>query len=221
MKVFSLHPTYQLFERKGKPACSSLQVAERFNKRHDNVVRDIETKIFGVAPNDFTVLNFEETKIRDSTGRMNKCYLMARDGFTLLAMGFAGTKAMKFKVDYISRFNDMEAFIAEQYAAKMEFPQFTEAVMMAHDEPKSYHFSNECDMINRIVLGVPAKAIREANGLKSGESIRPYLSEIQIADIRALQMADVGLLASGMEFQERKDALYGYYDRKKILKLSA
>jgi Rha family phage regulatory protein len=152
-----LNQEYGLYERDGKPCCTSLQVAETFEKRHDHVMRDIETKILGVAPEDFTIPNFGETKIKDLSGRINKCYIMTRDGFALVAMGFTGKKAMQFKVDYIRRFDNMETFITSLYGAKMEYPDFTDAVMLSHEEPKHYHFSNECDMINRIVVGVPAK----------------------------------------------------------------
>jgi hypothetical protein len=136
-------------------------------------------------------------------------------------MGFTGEKAMRFKVDYIRRFNDRESFIVAQYAAKMEHPAFTDAVMMAHDEPKHYHFSNETDMINKIVIGMTAKQFKEAHGLVDVPSIRPHLTSFQISDMRALQIADVGLLAIGMEYQERKSALASLHDRRKILEIGA
>jgi Rha family phage regulatory protein len=213
-----LHPDYQLYERGGKPFCSSLQVAETFDKRHDNVLRDIGCLD---CSTEFRFLNFEESYYQNEQRKKQPMIIMTKDGFTFLVMGYRGKKAATFKEAYINRFNNMEAFIAEQYAAKMEHPEFTKAVMMSHDEPKTYHFSNESDMINRVVLGVPAKAIREANGLKPGTSIRPCLTGIQVADIRALQIADVGLLASGVPFQERKAILTAYHGRRKIIKLSA
>lgn len=40
-------------------------------------------------------------------------FVMNRDGFTLLAMGFTGKKALQFKLDYISAFNKMEAMLKE------------------------------------------------------------------------------------------------------------
>jgi Rha family phage regulatory protein len=225
LKNLVMHPKYLLYERKGRSFCSSLQVAETFKKEHKNVLRDIEQKILSVAPESFCRLNFELTSqtvdMPNGGTRKEKMYLMTRDGFAFLAMGFTGKKAAVFKVAYINRFNQMEAFIKENYATRMEFPQFTEAVMMAHEEPKTYHYSNECDLINRIVIGIPAKVFRETNGIKAGESIRPYLTAFQNADIRALQMADIGLLASGVAFQERKKILAGYHDRRKIIELSA
>jgi Rha family phage regulatory protein len=214
----ALHPEYQLYERKSRPYCSSLQVAESFGKRHDNVLRDIENLDCSA---EFRLLNFEEIKHKDDRGRMQPMVIMAKDGFTFLIMGYRGKKAATFKEAYINRFNNMEAFIADLYAAKMEHPAFTDAVMLSHDEPKNYHFSNESDMINRIVLGVPAKTVRGANGLKPGASIRPCLTDIQLSDIRVLQIADVGILLAGKSFQERKTMLAEYHSRRKVVKLSA
>ena len=84
---------------------SSKTVSNDFKKRHDNVLRDIEN-----IKKD--VLNFEEMfieeKVSDSYGRPQKAYLMNRDGFSLLAMGFTGKEAMEWKVKYIQAFNAME-----------------------------------------------------------------------------------------------------------------
>lgn len=79
--------------------------------------------------------------------------------------------------------------------------------MLAHEEPKHYHFSNEADMINRIVLGVPAKGYREMHGIPSGQSIRPYLSEDDIHMVETLQRIDIGLLTAGLDFEQRKAVL--------------
>lgn len=83
----------------------SRNVAEVFGKRHDNVVRDIES-----LKKD--VLNFEEMffegTMPDSYGRDQKVYFMNRDGFTLLAMGFTGSDAMQWKLKYIEAFNALE-----------------------------------------------------------------------------------------------------------------
>ena len=84
---------------------TSLAVAKVFEKRHDNVLRDIQ----GLgAPEDFTRLNFEGSEYSDSTGRKLPMYLITRDGFTILAMGFTGKRAMEFKIKYIEAFNRME-----------------------------------------------------------------------------------------------------------------
>lgn len=90
---------------------SSLQVAESFEKEHKNVLRDINAL-------DLDRLNFERMFLEgaepDSYGRDRKVVYMNRDGFTLLAMGFTGKKALNFKLKYIEAFNQMESEVKNQ-----------------------------------------------------------------------------------------------------------
>lgn len=204
MSKLILNPEYHLYEKEGKPFCDSLMVAETFGKEHKNVTRDIENLD---CSSHFNTLNFERINYRDSRNRKQEKYLMTKDGFTFLVMGYRGKKAAKFKEAYIQRFNDMEQFIKSLYTAKTEFPAFTAAVLEAHEEPKHYHFSNEINMIYRIVLGMDAKAFRELHGIEKGAVIRPYLSEMQIGLIESLQRMDIGLLISVSDFQSRKQIL--------------
>ena len=134
-----LNPEYRLYERDGKAFCSSRQVAEEFGKRHADVLRAIEkitAPTSGVSA-EFNERNFALVTYKDAKGERRPEYLMTKDGFAILAMGFTGKKAMRFKEAYIRRFNEMEAFIRSLQTAKMEFPAFTEAIMAAHDEPRS------------------------------------------------------------------------------------
>ncbi|AHM55868.1 phage regulatory protein, Rha family [Peptoclostridium acidaminophilum DSM 3953] len=190
----------------------SLFVAEFFEKRHDHVIRDIR-KITdpksGLSEN-FINTNFKSDSYKDSTGRKLPCYFMTRDGFTMLVMGYSGQKAMKFKELYIRRFNEMECFIKTLVSARQEFPLLTANIKLLHENPKPYHFSNECDMLNRIVVGMTAKQFRLANGIEKGKSIRPYLSEEQITMLDTLQKVDVGLLVAVPDYQQRKRHLEWY-----------
>lgn len=190
----------------------SLFVAEFFEKRHDHVIRDIR-KITapksGLSDN-FIHSNFKADSYKDSTGRKLPCYFMTRDGFTMLVMGYSGQKAMKFKELYIRRFNEMESFIKTIVSARQEFPLLTANIKLLHENPKPYHFSNECDMLNRIVVGMTAKQFRLANGIEKGKSIRPYLSEEQITVLDTLQKVDVGLLVAVPDYQQRKRHLEWY-----------
>lgn len=207
-----INPEYNLYEKNGQAFCDSLQVAETFGKRHDSVLRDIRGVIEN-APDEFNLHNFEEIKYRDSKGRAYPKYLMTKDGFTLLVMGYTGKKAMQFKIAYINRFNQMEAFIKSLLNTKLEFPDFTDAVMLAHAEPKHYHFSNEVNMIYRIVLGTDAKGFREARSLEKGAVIKPYLTLEQIKAVESLQRADIGLIEAGLDFYQRQAKLAARYQR--------
>lgn len=98
-----------------KPVTTSLKIAEVFGKRHDNVIRDIESLDI---PTERLLLNFEEIYFDDKYGRKQKCYKITRTGFTLLAMGYTGAKAMQFKLAYIDAFDAMEQALMSQRLSK-------------------------------------------------------------------------------------------------------
>lgn len=97
---------------------TSLKVAEKFNKEHRNVLQSIKNL---TAENSAVKKMFAESTYVNSRGQEQPMYYMNRDGFTLLAMGFTGKDAMKFKLEYIEAFNKMEKTIKEQ-----ELPQTPE-----------------------------------------------------------------------------------------------
>lgn len=186
----------------------SLFVAQAFEKRHDAVLRDIRELD---CSEDFRLHNFVESSYLNAQGKRQPSYCMTRDGFVYLAMGYRGRKAAQFKELYIRRFNEMESFIQTLVSARQEFPLLTANIKLLHDNPKPYHFSNECDMLNRIVLGMSAKQFKAANNLpKEAKSIRPYLTEEQIKMLDTLQKVDVGLLVAVPEYEQRKRYLEWY-----------
>lgn len=114
----------------GRPATTSREVAHYFRKRHDNVVRDIRS-IMDNCPEEFTALNFEVSNYLDQTGRSLPMYIIFRDGFTLLAMGYTGPEAIRFKLAYIEAFNRMEAELARRNRPALPAaPRFDEAAML-------------------------------------------------------------------------------------------
>lgn len=88
---------------------NSLLVAKEFGKSHDNVLKAVRSLISeGVVKNNETPM-FEEAEYKnEQNGQSYPMFVMNRDGFTLLAMGFTGKKAMQFKLAYIEAFNKME-----------------------------------------------------------------------------------------------------------------
>ncbi|MFR0523751.1 Rha family transcriptional regulator [Ligilactobacillus salivarius] len=92
---------------------TSLVLAEAFEKEHGKVIRSIEQKI-NEAKNGLVKNMFAEATYTDKKGEQRKMYYLNRDGFTLLAMGFTGSKAMEFKLKYIDAFNKMEEQIRNQ-----------------------------------------------------------------------------------------------------------
>lgn len=95
-------------EYEGKPTTTSLIVAEHFSKRHTHILDAIKAimedgETLGIEP------EFRLSEYLDPRGRSLPMYIMGRDGFSLLAMGFTGKKALTFKRNYIRAFNLMEA----------------------------------------------------------------------------------------------------------------
>lgn len=187
-------------------------MAKFFEKQHFHVLRDIAkiTDTKSGLSEEFIKNNFTTDTYKDSTGRKLPCCQMTRDGFTMLVMGYSGAKAMHFKELYIKRFNEMERFIKTLMLTRKEFPLLTEQIRFIHKNPKPYHYSNECDMINRIVIGMTAKKFRELNNIPKGESIRPYLTEEQLNTLEKLQIIDVGLMVVEPDLKKRKLILESY-----------
>ena len=83
---------------------SSRQVADNFGKQHKDVLESIRGIL--AAENSATKFFYESTFT--NRGKQYPEYLMNRDGFSLLVMGFTGEKALEWKVKYINAFNAME-----------------------------------------------------------------------------------------------------------------
>lgn len=95
-------PSCDLVEiENGQPVTTSLKLAALFGKNHKEVLRDIRDKTLPNISEKFTERNFAPSDYKDSTGRVLPMYYLTRDGFTMVAMGYTGPKAMQFKEMYI------------------------------------------------------------------------------------------------------------------------
>ena len=172
-----------LSTQNGEPVVSSRQIAENFDKNHRDVLRAVNNLKEDVR--NFAQMFFETT-VPDSYGREQRAYLMNRDGFTLLAMGFTGKAALEWKLKYIAAFNEMEKKLTEH-------PQLTRsqllatALIAAHEEleekdkrielltadtermkPKEIFSDAVSTSQNSILVGELAKLLKQ-NGIEIGE----------------------------------------------------
>lgn len=121
-----------LSTQNGEPVASSRQIAESFGKEHKHVLRDIENLIGGESKIGLSSMFFKSEYISAQNKKLPE-YLMNRDGFSLLVMGFTGKAALGWKLMYIQAFNEMEKQLAQR-------PQLSRAELMAqaliaaHDE---------------------------------------------------------------------------------------
>ena len=109
----------ELFDGDKEVLTSSRSIAERFNKRHADIIRAIENYMEqGLTNAKLRPLNsmFIESSYIDAKGEIRPEYLMNRDGFSFLVMSFTGAEAMEWKLKYIDAFNKLEeALIKERY----------------------------------------------------------------------------------------------------------
>ena len=102
--------------KKNQVITSSRQVAECFGKEHKNVLRDIKEIL--AAQNSATRFFYETTF--ENRGKQYPMYLMNRDGFSLLVMGFTGREALQWKIKYIEAFNDMEKYLKQLQVSNVD-----------------------------------------------------------------------------------------------------
>ena len=95
-----------VFVENGCPSTTSRDVAAFFGKRHADVVRTIRSLL--VEEPDFSQRTFALANYVDDQGKRRPIFTLNRDGFTLVAMGFTGPNALRFKWAYIQAFNRME-----------------------------------------------------------------------------------------------------------------
>lgn len=99
-----------LSTQNGEPVASSRQIAENFGKEHKHVLDAVKNL---VAENSAAKSMFHPATF-ENRGKQYPMYLMNRDGFSLLVMGFTGKAALEWKLKYIAAFNEMEKKLAQR-----------------------------------------------------------------------------------------------------------
>lgn len=164
----------------GEPVVSSRQIAESFEKRHDHVMRDIEDIMKGLPKNGDTHMFFKTEYTHEQNGQTYSMYLMNRDGFTLLAMGFTGKAALEWKLKYIAAFNEMERKLIDQpHLTRSQL--LATALIAAHEEleekdkqietmkPKALFADAVSASSQSILVGEMAKLLSQ-NGIQMGQN---------------------------------------------------
>ena len=197
-----------------KLTTTSRKIAEVFEKRHSDVLRDIENLH---CSNNFTKRNFALSSYKDISGKLNKEYVITRDGFTMIAMGYTGERAMEFKEKYINAFNFMENELKRIYAERKQWEiERAKGVLVRHiltdtikikitESPnKKFMYPNYTKLIYRAIFGKPFKELQKEFGIKPKESLRDYLTGEQLKEVEQMEMLVSSLIGIGMGYNEIK-----------------
>ena len=198
---------------------TSRKVAEVFGKEHSHVLRDIRE--LGCS-DEFRKSNFgfSEYKV-DGNNKTYKEYVITRDGFTLLVMGYTGEKAMQFKEAYILAFNEMEKELKRLHAERQQWEiERTKGILVRHiltdtikmkvvDSPnKKFMYPNYTKLIYKTLFGKTLKELQQEYGVKGKESIRDYLTSEQLKDIESIEMLVSSLINCGWGYDKIKEFIH-------------
>ena len=173
--------------KKTKNITNSLLVAQTFKKEHKNVLRDIENILKETTGSDLSSLNFyiKKKQYKDLKGELRPYYEMDKDFFTLLVMGYTGSKAMKFKIDYINKFNQMEQELLRRKETRQtgktirfDYTNFIQMVNGSKEkEERNWSYKTYTDLVYKIVFeGKTAKQKRIELNLKDKQNLRDFLT---------------------------------------------
>lgn len=182
-----------VFTHRNEAVTDSLTVAEYFQKRHDNVLKAIDKLLGGLPKNNETLLFIETTYVEEQNGQTYRKFIMTRDGFSLLAMGFTGKKALQWKLRYIEEFNKMESALAqrksEEYiinrkngilTRKSETDMLKKLVEYAESQGSTHAnmlYVTYTKLVNKLV-GVKTRADADARQLKDLETLERVILSV-------------------------------------------
>ena len=206
---------------------SSLEIAELLDVRHDKVKQSIERlsarEVISLPP--MGEVKLKRERRFEPVGVYNVC---KRDTYVIVAQ-----LSPEFTGRLVDRWLELEAAETERATAKamdsenraalrMEYRPMTDALKTTREdigkETRAHHYSNEADMINRIVTGYPAKKYKAVHEMPDS-SLRDLLTPIQKQAMLSLQKANTVYLEEGLSFDERKERLNTLFNRRWNAKL--
>lgn len=191
--------------QKRQAVTTSLQVAESFGRNHRDVLKSIDSLKVGLAQK-FADLFHDATYEHPQNKQKYPMYYMNRDGFTLLAMGFNGSKALEFKLKYIDAFNKMESQL------KVDLPGTYKEALLALIEKEEER--ERLALENKMYQQQIADAAPKLTYVDVVLSCSDLLTITQIADDYGMSARKFNALLKDLGVQHKQSGqwfLYGKY----------
>lgn len=189
-------------------AATSLDIAETFEKEHKNVLKDIREL---ECSEEFGRLNFEPSFYINSQNKKQPMYFITKDGFVLLAMGYTGEKAMKFKEAYIRQFNAMEKALLGKMKEREKGIAVRQALTNAlqksqeNERMHGHAYSTYTNAIYKALFGKNAKQMREEFGIGTQDNLRDRLTAEELRAVQPMEMLVSGLISCGWGYEQIKE----------------
>jgi anti-repressor protein len=168
---------------------NSLLVAEKFGKEHNKVIRDIQNLS---CSDEFRAANFGVSSYISLQNKELPMYVMTKDGFSFLVMGYTGVKAGMFKEEYIKAFNKMEETIKN---GGFNVPKsFREALLLAAEQQE--------------VIENQQKQIEEKNAKIEADKPKVLFSEAVSASNKSILVRELAKLITQNGYQIGEKQLY-------------
>lgn len=168
---------------------NSLLVAEKFGKEHNKVIRDIQNLS---CSDEFRAANFGVSSYISLQNKELPMYVMTKDGFSFLVMGYTGVKAGMFKEEYIKAFNKMEETIKN---GGFNVPKsFREALLLAAEQQE--------------VIENQKKQIEEKNAKIEADKPKVLFSEAVTASNKSILVRELAKLITQNGYQIGEKQLY-------------
>ena len=204
---------------------SSRQIAEDFERRHNDVVDSIK-KILDTK--NIVAKHFYEQKFEYRGQRFTE-YLMDEQGFSFLVMGFTGDKALDWKIKYIEAFEAMrktlERIAEERKQWEIERAKgivvrhiLTDTIrnMIPESPNKKFAYQNYTNLVYKVLFGKSTNDLRQEFKIQKCESVRDYFTADELAEVENLERLSAGLINLGWGYAEIKDFLETNVHRKMI-----
>lgn len=187
---------------------SSLDIAETFGKEHRRVLQDIRE--IGCSE-EFRLHNFVQSSYENSQGKQQPMFLVTRDGFVLLAMGYTGELAMRFKEAYIKQFNAMESALRGKLIEREKGIAVRQALTKAlqqsteNERMHGHAYSTYTNVIYKVLFGMSAAQLREKYQIKASDNLRDCFTQEELRAIQSMECLISGLVDCGWEYTAVKD----------------
>lgn len=197
---------------------SSRDVAKIFEKSHSSVIRSINSLECSTT---FAVNNFVQREYKTSQGNIYKEYLVTKDGFMFLGMGFTGEVAAKFKELLIDRYNYLEEekkknddWLKARMLSKNGHNYLKEAIQYVHGD-LYYMGSHYTNIVYRALTGMDARHIRIEMGLPDRTNIREYLTEEVLNYIKSCEDLITRFIYQGWNYDDIRDEMERIIEKEK------